>query len=56
MYVSIFQAKRFALIMSFGGSGAQVGALLPIISKGTTIVVGPVYDVYALAQAIQEEK
>ena len=48
--------NRFGLIMSFGGAGAQGGALIPIAEVATTIVVGPKYDAQVLAKAFQEEK
>ncbi|XP_072028168.1 medium-chain acyl-CoA ligase ACSF2, mitochondrial-like [Amphiura filiformis] len=47
---------RYALIMSFGGIGAQMGAVLPMIKSGTTIVVGPTYDAQLLANVIQDER
>ena len=50
------QRNRFALIMSFGGAGAQGGALIPVAEVVTTIVVGPKYDAQVLAKAFQEEK
>ena len=42
--------------MSFGGVGAQCGALLPVVKVATTIVVGPKYDAQVLAKALEEEK
>ncbi|XP_072023213.1 medium-chain acyl-CoA ligase ACSF2, mitochondrial-like, partial [Amphiura filiformis] len=46
---------RYALIMSFGGIGAQMGAVMPMIKGGTTIIVGPTYDAQLLANVIQDE-
>ncbi|XP_072027902.1 medium-chain acyl-CoA ligase ACSF2, mitochondrial-like [Amphiura filiformis] len=48
--------SRYALIMSFGGIGAQTGALLPVFTKATTIIVGPVYDAKMLARVMHDEK
>ncbi|XP_072028254.1 medium-chain acyl-CoA ligase ACSF2, mitochondrial-like [Amphiura filiformis] len=50
------QSYRYALIMSFGGLGAQVGALMPMIKGSTTIIVGPTYDTQLLVNAIQSER
>ncbi|XP_072028172.1 medium-chain acyl-CoA ligase ACSF2, mitochondrial-like [Amphiura filiformis] len=47
---------RYALIMSFGGGSAQVGALTPMIKGDTTIIVGPTYDAQLLANVIQDER
>ena len=42
--------------MSFGGIGAQVGALMPVFFGDTTIIVGPTYDAQLLAKVIHEER
>ncbi|XP_072028253.1 medium-chain acyl-CoA ligase ACSF2, mitochondrial-like [Amphiura filiformis] len=52
----ILWMSRYALIMSFGGIGAQTGALLPIFTKATTIIVGPVYDAKMIARVMHDEK
>ncbi|XP_072027945.1 medium-chain acyl-CoA ligase ACSF2, mitochondrial-like [Amphiura filiformis] len=47
---------RYALIMSLGSMSAQMGALMPMMKGGTTIIVGPTYDVQLLANVIQDER
>ena len=50
------QDPVFGLIMSFGGVGAQWGALFPILGTSTTVVVAPTYDKIQMARAFQDER
>ena len=42
--------------MSFGGAGAQFGALSPALRAATSVIVGPVYDATTLTKVIHEER
>ena len=42
--------------MSFGGAGAQLGALNPMMKPATTIIIGPVYNARIMANAMQDER
>ena len=43
--------------MSFGGVGAQMGGLIPILIDGaTSVIVAPTYDKNMLAKAIHDER
>lgn len=48
--------SRYLLIMSFGGAGAQLGALNPMMKPATTIIIGPVYNARIMANAMQDER
>ncbi|XP_072028903.1 medium-chain acyl-CoA ligase ACSF2, mitochondrial-like [Amphiura filiformis] len=54
--IPIHYSRRFALIMSFGGMGAHIGVLFPMIKGDTTIIVGPAYNAQLMANVIQDER
>ena len=50
------QISKFALVSSFGGVVAQIGALTPAVRTATSVIVGPTYDTETLAKVIHEER